>query len=406
MISYKEVIEQLEKERQEQASIGMRIAYGIDHFNLTVEELALYSKQTGVEPDGIVEIMSSYEHNGHDVDECKKFLADYSQEQEQLSLEERKKEYLKLSCAGYREEFNRKRESFKDRRFIKSGFATIDKLLDGGIHPGVYLIGAVPSLGKTTLVMQMVDAIASQGQDVLVFSLEMSKFDLMAKSISRLTWINARKARKDPSFVKTARGVSDGRRFEYYTDEEKELIASAEDKYFSVAEHVFIIEGCADIGTAEIRERVKEHIEMTGNVPYVVVDYVQILAPFDVRASDKQNVDRNAEALMRLRTEFNTAVFGVSSFSRAAYRYGVSMASFKESGALEYGADVMLGLQFEGVGAEDFDADEAKRQNPRRIEAVILKNRFGVPGDTVEFLYYPAENVFIDRGVKNGGSYQ
>jgi len=70
---------------------------------------------------------------------------------------------------------------------ISTGFNTLDVALDGGLFEGLYVIGAISSLGKTTLAIQIADYLASQGRDVLYISLEMSRYEIMAKSISRHT---------------------------------------------------------------------------------------------------------------------------------------------------------------------------------------------------------------------------
>ena len=53
------------------------------------------------------------------------------------------------------------------------------------------------------------------------------------------------------------------------------------------------------------------------------------------------------------------------------------MAAFKESGAIEYGSDVLIGLQLARAGQKGFDADKAKEENSRKIDFCILKNRNG-----------------------------
>ena len=70
------------------------------------------------------------------------------------------------------------------------------------------------------------------------------------------------------------------------------------------------------------------------------------------------------------------------------------MEAFKESGALEYSSDVLMGLQLEGVGSENFDVNEAKSKDPREVELVILKNRNGATGEKLSFKYYPRFNYF------------
>ena len=75
------------------------------------------------------------------------------------------------------------------------------------------------------------------------------------------------------------------------------------------------------------------------------------------------------------------------------------MISFKESGAIEYSSDVLIGLQLEGVGTSGFDVDTAKSENPRRIELKILKNRNGATGGAVLYEYYPQFNYFKEAGI-------
>ena len=74
------------------------------------------------------------------------------------------------------------------------------------------------------------------------------------------------------------------------------------------------------------------------------------------------------------------------------------MQAFKESGAIEYSTDVLIGLQLQGVGTENFDVNQAKRQEPRQIEAVILKNRNGRTGDKIGYDYYAMFNYFSENG--------
>ena len=69
---------------------------------------------------------------------------------------------------------------------VKTGFYQFDRLA-GGLYPGLYVIGAISSLGKTTFVQQLADNVAAAGKPVLFFSLEMSMLELASKSISRKT---------------------------------------------------------------------------------------------------------------------------------------------------------------------------------------------------------------------------
>ena len=278
--------------------------------------------------------------------------------------------------------------------FVSTGFEKLDEVLDGGLYEGLYICGAISSLGKTTLITQIVDQVAEKGTDVLIFSLEMARTELMAKSISRNTLLKVMEEKKDISLAKTIRGITTGSRYAYYKNEEKEIITNAVRKYGEYADKIYIYEGIGNIGVKEIRKTVEDHIKDTGRRPIVVIDYIQILDPFDVRASDKQNIDHAVMELKRISRDLKISIIGISSFNRGSYSNTVGMESFKESGALEYGSDVLIGLQLKGAGTKDFNVDEAKQKSPREIELVILKNRNGATGKKVNFNYYAMFNYF------------
>lgn len=281
-----------------------------------------------------------------------------------------------------------------DTPYISTGFKHLDSILDGGFYEGLYIIGAISSLGKTTIAMQICDNIADNGNDVLMFSLEMARSELMAKSISRLTLLDVLQNGGDTRNAKTARGITTGSRWKKYSQTERELIQRAAEAYGTYAKNIYIHEGIGNIGTAQIRQTVENHIRITGKKPFVLVDYLQILAPEDVRATDKQNTDKAVLELKRISRDFKIPIFAVSSFNRENYKTAVSYASFKESGAIEYSSDVLIGLQLKGAGEKNFDADTAKTKNPREIELVILKNRNGETGKRIDFKYYPMFNYF------------
>ena len=129
----------------------------------------------------------------------------------------------------------------------------------------------------------------------------------------------------------------------------------------------------------------------------VFIDYLQILkaAEGDERATDKQITDHNMTFLKQLSRDFDIPVFAVSSLNRQNYSEKINMAAFKESGAIEYGSDVLMGLQLKGAGERDFDINAAKEKNPREVELVILKNRNGgISTKGIELNYYPVFNSF------------
>ena len=70
------------------------------------------------------------------------------------------------------------------------------------------------------------------------------------------------------------------------------------------------------------------------------------------------------------------------------------MADFKESGAIEYTADILLGMWYKGADKKGFDESEAKNKHPREIRLSVLKNRSGRAGSTLDYDYYTMYNFF------------
>lgn len=310
--------------------------------------------------------------------------------QEDFHSEIEKNEYYKESAAHYIKDFKRGINASVDTPPINTEFRDLDKLLEGGLYEGLYIIGAISSLGKTTFTLQMADQIAQQGKDVIIFSLEMARSELMAKSISRLTFINT----DDKKKAKTTRGITTGKRYLKYSEVEIALINKSISTYEEYAKNLYIIEGIGDIGVNHIKKTIEKHISFTGKKPIVIIDYLQILTPLDKRATDKQNTDISVIGLKRLSRDNKIPIIAISSFNRENYTSPVSMVAFKESGAIEYSSDVLIGLQYKGQGKEkNFDLDMASKNDPRKIELKVLKNRNGGKGE-ISYNYYPLFNYF------------
>lgn len=322
---------------------------------------------------------------------------------EQLSIQQqgiseeqeiKRQEYSARSNASHIADFRQSITQSKNRALISTGFENLDNVLDGGLFEGLYIIGAISSLGKTTFVVQLADYLAQNEHEILYFSLEMSRYEIMAKSISRHTLLMCNERGMNSSLAKTTRGITVGSRYSSYSPKEEEIIYASSEKYKDYARNIFIIEGVGDVGLTEIKEAIKTHVEHTGKVPIIVLDYLQVISPSNLKASDKQNIDKAVLELKRLSRDYKTPVIVISSLNRASYKDAISMEAFKESGAIEYSADVLMGLQLQNAGTKDFDVENAKAQEPRNIELKILKNRNGSTGGSVCFQYYPKFNYF------------
>lgn len=320
-----------------------------------------------------------------------------AQEQQAAAKADARSEYDKLSAGYSLPSFLGDLDAI-DTEYIPSGFLALDSVLEGGLYAGLYVIGAISSLGKTTYVTQIADQVARNGNSVLFFSIEMDRSEIIAKSLCRESALYLRDTGGEPSEGLTIRQITSRQYRNFYTETQRQLLGNAVERYGKYAGNIYIKEGLRGIGVEQIREGVKQHIAVTGARPLVIVDYLQILTPNEEgRYTDKQIIDKAVLELKCISRDFKVPVIAVSSFNRTAYSNSVTMEAFKESGAIEYSSDVLLGLQLEGVGDKDFNVDKAKGQSTRKIELVILKNRNGRTGGKIKYQYLPAHHVLEEQ---------
>lgn len=254
-----------------------------------------------------------------------------------------------------------------------TGFNLLDSPLRGGFREGLICIGGISSLGKTTLALQIMDNFAQQGHDVLIFSLEMGRHELRAKSIARESYLI------DSRYAVSTVEVLDKQLRDQLMPEQQDNVKKAINKYYSYARHVHIHEAVGKFTVNDVKAIVEEHIEATGRTPVVMVDYLQILQPAEKNLNDKAKVSYDVLMLKQLSRDKHTPVVVVSSFNRDSYKAEASFSSFKESGEIEYSADVLLGLQLTALRTGR-DIQEALEEAYREIDVKILKNRNGTLG--------------------------
>lgn len=287
---------------------------------------------------------------------------------------------------------------------VPTGLKTLDAAIGGGLFPGLVVLGAISSLGKTTLTLQIADSIAESGRTVLFATIEQSARELVCKSVSRTM-----RAMGNPAHdLATAQEMFDATRRRTWSPSKVAAFEAACSEYAAkVAPRMHYIEGNGPVSVAEIRRVADAMRAHDGTPPVVFVDYLQLLAPVSERDTDKQTADKNVTALRQMARDLQTPVVVISSLNRSSYSGVISMDSFKESGGIEYGADLALGLQPEGMAdataqdkgtstkCVDKAVDMCKRATERRCEIVVLKNRNGaLAGEPVPVTMRAASSVF------------
>lgn len=283
------------------------------------------------------------------------------------------------------------------KREIKTGFANLDKEA-GGFYSGLYVVAAISSLGKTTFCHQIADNIAAAGNDVLFFSLEQSRLELVTKSIARQT------AKKDLQTAVNSLAIRKGYLPQGVQDATREYVAA-------VGDRLSIIEGNFKSDVFSIGDYIRGYMARnktaeTGEKPVVIIDYLQVIRPADKKKTVKESIDDTITELKRISRDLDITVILISSVNRANYLTPIDFESLKESGGIEYTADVVWGLQLQCLNSPGFEKKGitekreavriAKAAKPRKIELVCLKNRYGKPSYCCGFNYYPAADLFTE----------
>lgn len=299
------------------------------------------------------------------------------------------------SVYNYMDKFRQNIIKNKNTPKVSTGFEELNKKLNGGLYPGLYTIGAISSLGKTSLTLQIADNIANQGNHVLFFSLEMPVDELISKSVSRKMFVNNAERCKDIGTIQVLNNHVD-----YCKDEFDKAI---EDYTKNISRKLSIIQGNFNMTIDSMVDYVKKFIEGTNIKPVVFIDYLQIIKS-DSQFRDKRDcIDDIVVKLKMLSRDFNIPVIVVSSFNRESYSNQVSFNCFKESGGIEYTSDFVLGLQLsvldEGKKVDENSLNNAKQGNKdgkREVTLVILKNRNGKSNTKQKFDFFAKNNCFAE----------
>ena len=286
-------------------------------------------------------------------------------------------------------------------RPLSTGLANVDRMLDGGFDYGkLYVLASAPAMGKTTLALQMATSLSAQGHDVLYVALEQDKATLTLKGVSRCskevceadaltTWELEEADRED-----CRAHLSDGQLATLELAKERHAEQAARLKFIDYPTSMDDLERIVD--------RHKQRLTglLTGNTPFVVVDYLQQLRPCDGQRewSISDQCEENVIRLKTLALQHRIPLLVLSSISRSSYYVTVSTKSLKHAGGIEYAADVVLGLQPIEYSSNDKRAGrramaETMAKAVREMSLSCVKNRDGGLGE-VALRYHAAYNFF------------
>ena len=313
------------------------------------------------------------------------------------------KVYQQENVLNYLDTFNEMIQDQENNKPLSTGINVLDEALEGGFYKkNLVILGAISSLGKTTLALQIGDNIARGGKDVLIFSLEMSKEELIAKSLSRNSFLKA----YDKHYVAYALTTRDilkgkGTNDDIPNNETRQEIykEAYEDYKDNIASNIYITE-CndnTDINIETINEKIKNHIAITNNKPFVIIDYLQIIQNNDKGLTDKQVIDRIVTSLKRIARDNDITILLISAFNRSNYTKEANLSSFRDSSTIEYSSDVLLSIQLsklDGVTDDknDVNLNQEQQKDERDLTLKVLKNRNGRITDVKDIKFYAKFN--------------
>lgn len=268
----------------------------------------------------------------------------------------------------------------------KTGFDNLDDEIKT-FRPGIYVLGGLPALGKTTFALQLLEQLAKNGDHCFFCSFEMERgflfSKLLAREVYRIESHDFVSSIKNPL---TASNISQGNIHEHANAYRTAI------KNFSEHSIPLFIWELDDLNIDSLLERLQKICAKIDKQPIVCIDYLQLLAAGN--ENTKSALDDILHKIFSFRRNTNATFIVISSLNRANYHTEISFESFKETGTIEYSADVIWGLQLLLDKRTPANAEKAKKEIPRKIQLKCLKNRFGSNFD-VGFFYYPNADVFL-----------
>ena len=211
----------------------------------------------------------------------------------------------------------------------------------------------------------------------------MSLIQLRSKSLARALWL------REPTSTLTATQISMGG----FNNSLAAIISQ-----FQNSKRDFRAVKFTHERLSEVLPSLDAFCDSLDKPPIICIDYLQRI-PFDSKER-RDGISNNVRLLKDFQLKTDSTVIALSSLNRDNYSTPISFESFKETGEIEYSADVMWGLQLYCVNSSSgkiiddrLRFEEAKKESPRKMQLKCVKNREGNIYDCY-FYYFSAHEHF------------
>ena len=253
------------------------------------------------------------------------------------------------------------------------GFIDLDYKTSGFQPSDFILVAARPSMGKTAFVLNIAQHVAfRQNKTVAIFSLEMSKEQLVNRLFSLESYVDAQLLRtgnlKDSDWEKLIEGAG------------------------TIGKSNLIIDDTPGISISELRSKCRKY-KLEHGLDMIIIDYLQLMSGSVGKRSDsrQQEISDISRSLKAVARELNVPVISLSQLSRAVEQrpdHRPMLSDLRESGAIEQDADVVMFIY-----RDDYYHKDTEHVN--EAEIIIAKQRNG-PIGTVTLTWLPQYTKFAN----------
>ena len=254
---------------------------------------------------------------------------------------------------------------------VPTGFYDFDNLTCGLQNSDLIIIAARPSMGKTTLALNMAQHIAvNEKLPVAIFSLEMSKEQLVQRMLCAQAGVDSHKLRRG-----------------YLSDEDYPKLTKAAGP---LSEAPLFIDDTAAISVMEMRAKARR-LKAEHGLAAIFIDYLQLMRGNGRAENRQQEISAISRSLKALAKELNVPVVALSQLSRAVEQREKKrpiLSDLLESGGIEANADLVAFIYREGYYNPNME-------NRHDTEIIIAKQRNG-PVGTIKLYFNESQNKFLN----------